>query len=357
MKILIYGATFNPVHLAHISSIEYAYKKGDFDKLLIVPNYTGHFKENNGIASVDDRLNMLKLALKKLKIDYELSLIEINQQKKIYTYDLINQLKLIYQDSSFTFLVGSDQAEDFNKWHRFDELNKMIDFMIVKRSKDYKNDNHIVLDNEILDYSSTKIREEYASSGIESVDQYIREHGLYLEQLVSHKIKEKRFNHIKNVARKSQEIAKYYKLDQTKAYIMGMLHDICKEMPLERQYQLVDNRETFEVNDATIHSYAAYYYCLEHLKIKDEIILSAIKKHTCAGFEMGIYDKLLYVCDMLSDEREFEGIEDLRNLLYVDLNECFKQCFIHSFNYLLEKNVKISLDNFKLKEMIERNEV
>lgn len=357
MKILVYGSTFNPVHLGHINSLEYACQKNDFDKVIIVPNYQGHFKNNKSVARVEDRLAMLQLALKNLKIDYELSLLEISQQKKIYTFDLIKQLQKQYPQASFTFLIGSDQAQLLDKWHRIDELVKIIEFMIVKRDQDYINDEYQVLDNQVLDYSSTRIRETYETSGIASVDLYIREQGLYLEELVSNKMKEKRFKHVLNVASLCVATANRYHLDEKKAYIAGMLHDICKEMPLAKQYALVAQRESFEVNDATVHSYAAYYYCLETLQIKDQDVLNAIKKHTSADFMMSDLDKLVYVCDMLSYERDFVGVEDLRKLLESDLNECFKQCFLQSYQYLIIKNVFISEELNKLKEMIERDEV
>lgn len=357
MKILVYGSTFNPIHKAHLYSIEYAYKKYKFDKVIIVPNYQGHFKNGDSIASIEDRLNMVKLALVELDAPYELSLIEVVQEKKIYTYDLIKQLQIEYPQADFTFLVGSDQAKEFDKWHRIDELKQMINFMVVKRDKNYTSSEYLVLDNEVLDYSSTKIRMEYATSGIDSVDNYIREHGLYLEDLVSHKMSSKRYRHVLNVADLAKKMAKRYHLDEMKAYISSMLHDICKEMPLEKQYELVANRENFEVNDATIHAFAAYYYGLEYLKIKDEVILNAIKWHTTAYYKMSAYDKLLYVSDMLSAERTFVGVDKLRALFNKDLNECFKQCFLLSYDYLIEKDVKISSNLKKLKEMIERNEV
>ncbi|MDF9866684.1 nicotinate-nucleotide adenylyltransferase [Bacilli bacterium PM5-3] len=360
MKILIYGGTFNPVHLAHIENINLACHTFSFDKILIIPNKNGHFKENDELASIEDRLKMVDLALKKLNknIDVEISRIEIDSENNLYSNDVVDCLINKYKNAEFYFLIGSDQARNIDKWYKIAELKKKVKFIVTKRDENYCDDEFLTINNDIMPYSSTAIRERYATSGIEDVDKYIREHGLYLEIVLKRYLNDKRLQHSINVASLAKEKASKYQIDSSKAYVAGMLHDIGKEINITKQYELIESDDNlFEISDATIHALSGYYIAKNDLGINDEEVLNAIKWHTTAYYEMSDLDKLIYVCDMLSQERDFIGVEKLRDLLDKDLNECFKACFIASYNHLLKKGINISDELNKLKEMIERNEV
>lgn len=361
MKILVYGGAFNPVHYAHISHLKLAAKKFGFDKIIVVPNKIAHFKDASELANVSDRLNMLELALEQLNdldIELEISMIEIESQIRLYAIDVVKIIQAENTDASLYFLIGSDQAMQLDKWYDIDNLLQKVTFIVVKRDLDFVAEDLLVLENLILPYSSTATRTTYQTTGIVKVDKYIRENGLYLNSLINNYLSVNRVQHSKNVAKLAVEMAILHNIDERKAYIAAMLHDIAKELPLKEQYNLVkENDVTFELHDQTVHAYAAYNFVKEKFKIDDVEILNAIKWHTTAYFEMTQLDKLIYVSDMLSCERDFSDIQELREILKYNLNECFKLCYLKSFSYLELKKVKISNDLLKLKSKIERNEV
>lgn len=361
MNILVYGGSFNPVHLAHIKNIELACQNISFDKIIVIPNRYSHFKSNDELASVTDRLEMLELALEQLdylKISIEISKLEIATKEKMYTNDVIDLLKEDVGDAKIYFLIGSDQAIQLDKWYKIDELKQKVQFIVTKRNDDeFDTEEFIIIQNEIMPYSSTKIRYYYDKSGIDKVDEYIRYHGLYLTLVIRNYMGEYRAIHSRNVAELASSKAELYNIDKNKAYVAGMIHDIGKEVPLDKQYKLIENdKELFEVNDATVHAFSAYYIAKEKLKITDEEILYAIKWHTTAYFKMSKLAKLIYVCDMLSSERDFPGVKRLRELLDIDLDECYKQCFIASYKHLEDKGITISTELKELKDKIERND-
>lgn len=359
-NILIYGGSFNPVHKAHLNNIELALKEVKFDKVLIVPNYVKHFSDDF-LDNYDERLKMLNLAFEEYPLDvsYEIVDYEIRKQAKVYTYDLIKFLEKEYENTNFYFLIGSDQALKLADWYQIDKLKSMIKFIIIKRDLEIINSgDFLIVDNIPLDYSSTLIRKDYKSSGIKSVDQYIRHKGLYLDEYVSKRLSKKRYQHSYNVALYARDLSKRYGIDENKAYIAGMLHDIAKELPLKEQYELAsEQEENFELNDNVVHAYAAATITCEQLDICDKDIINAIKWHTSGYFEMSPLAKLIYCVDMLSYEREYQGIDELRLVLANDLNEAFKQCFLANYDYLISKKIKIGYDYHQLKEKIERNEV
>ena len=56
-------------------------------------------------------------------------------------------------------------------------------------------------------------------------------------QTIRELLHKKRFDHSLNVAQRAVELAKRYGEDEQKAYIAGILHDICKNMQPEEQLQ------------------------------------------------------------------------------------------------------------------------
>lgn len=355
MKILLYGGMFNPIHYGHINILKHASKEYDFDQIQIIPNYEGHLKTINYING-EHRLNMIKLALDECKLGdkVKLNLIEFDLKKKLYTYDLIDILAK-EQPADYYFLIGSDQLDVLDQWYCFDKLVSKVNFIVANRSNDMISD-FKTLGNDIINISSTLIRSTYISSNIISVDKYIRDNGLYLNEVLSSYMNETLLAHVTRVAMLAVEIAQLNGVDTNEAYIGAMLHDIAKQLPIERQYQYL-NRDYFQLNKATAHAYAGAIIAQDELHINNTNIINCISKHTTGAPLMSTLDKIIYCSDMLEPNRYFEGIEALQSLLYTDINECFKQCFIASYNHLLNKGIIIDDALEKLKIKIERNEV
>ncbi|MGL4383051.1 MAG: bis(5'-nucleosyl)-tetraphosphatase (symmetrical) YqeK [Bacilli bacterium] len=361
MKFLIFGGAFNPIHQAHINNIRLGYEKLNPDLILLVPDYQGHFKDHNDQFNYH-QAKMINLALQDPSLDeipIRLDLRQIEYQSKRYSIDYVKEVIKEYPQAHLYFMIGDDHLSKLNQWHDIEQLKQLVTFVVVNR------DNHInqvegmiMLNNEVLPYASSKIRNYYESSGIKVVDKYIREYGLYLETLLSNYMDHKRLQHSKNVAQLASAIAIKNDLNVNQAYVAGMLHDLLKQWPLAKQYALLDqNKEYFELNNATVHAYAASIYIAKQLKIKDQVILSAISKHTCASTTMSLFDQLIYTCDMLSKDRHFKGIEELQALLEVDLKQAFKQSFAHSIAYLKQKHVVISPQLQALSIKIEKEEM
>ncbi|MEG0364817.1 MAG: nicotinate (nicotinamide) nucleotide adenylyltransferase [Erysipelotrichales bacterium] len=358
MKILLYGGSFNPVHKAHVENVRLALDAIAFDKVIIIPNKVGHFKENIEMANDKDRITMLEIAFKDIEEDIEISNIEIEANEKMYTTHLVDEIKKEYKDSQLYFLIGSDQAMLLDKWYDIENLKQKVNFIVTKREDDYIEEDLFIIDNIALPDSSTSIRKDYQSTGIDSVDKYIRNHGLYLQEYVYTHLSKARAQHTIRVAKLAKKLALHYSIDETKAYIAAMLHDIAKELPLEEQFKLVgDCSDLFEASNPTIHQYSACNYIKEVMSINDDEVESAICKHTTGNFEMSKLDKIIYCADMLEENRTFKDIDKLRSLLYIDIDECFKQCFIKSYDFLVSKGIYIDSKLKKLKEKVERNEV
>lgn len=152
------------------------------------------------------------------------------------------------------------------------------------------------------------------------------------EKLVKSRLSEKRFNHVKAVAKLSKELAKHYGADEEKAVTAAFLHDITKEVELDKQLQtimdsdiIIDNG--FLGSPNLYHSVTAFIYAKSELGISDEDILSAILYHTTGKANMNILEKIIFAADKVSYDRTYSNATELRQLAFEDIDECvFEIC-------------------------------
>ena len=101
-----------------------------------------------------------------------------------YAIDTLEELKKIYPDTNFTLVLGSDAATKLDKWHRSDELLKLVKVLVIKRPHAAVSE-YEEISIKALDISSTKVRQSIANRENVSdllpakVVTFIREYGLY----------------------------------------------------------------------------------------------------------------------------------------------------------------------------------
>lgn len=158
MRIAIFGGSFDPIHVAHVTVVKEALKTLDIDMLFVVPTYLNPFK-SSFYLDPKTRFELLKKVFKdfeKVQIcDYE-----INQQKASYSINTVNYLKDIYKPSKIYFIIGEDNLKTLEKWHEIDKLKETVEFVVAsrkgfesKKAKEFKN-----LDVNI-DISSSTLRD------------------------------------------------------------------------------------------------------------------------------------------------------------------------------------------------------
>ncbi|MVB11898.1 Ribonuclease Y [Caprobacter fermentans] len=128
---------------------------------------------------------------------------------------------------------------------------------------------------------------------------------------------DKRYEHSVCVARAAVSLAQKYGADEKKAETAGILHDIMKDLPQEeqkermRQYgiRLTD----VEKNAPKLwHAILASEYIRRELGVTDPEILQAVRYHTTGRKNMTLLDKILFIADFISDDRDYPGVDKLR---------------------------------------------
>ena len=173
----------------------------------------------------------------------------------------------------------------------------------------------------------------------------------------------KRFIHSCNVADMCVKLAEINGEDTEKAYIAGILHDCRKEADPETQRRemmasgyYIDPAEL--ASKSTWHGIAAAYYVRSELGITDSDICNAIRYHTVAHAAMTRLEKIVYLGDLVSAERDFPDVEKYRAYALKDLDDGMYRalkwavgnlsendkkipvCTIEAFNYYMDKRKK-----------------
>jgi len=168
-KIALLGGAFDPITNGHIEVAQFVLNaSGEFDEIWITPCWK--HMNNKKMEPALRRLEMCELAS---AVDGRIKVFpyEIDYKFSGETFNLINRLiDSEYADThNFSMIIGQDNANTFDKWYNYKELEKLIRFVVVPRtgidvdfkSRWYLNHPHIYLnpDKPIMEISSTKIRE------------------------------------------------------------------------------------------------------------------------------------------------------------------------------------------------------
>ena len=111
---LLFGS-FNPIHNGHITLATFILKHKPLDEIWFVVSPLSPFKKSKILLDKNDRLDMVKLAIKPFK-KFFVSDIEFKMKTPNYTIDTLNEIKKKYPEDSFSLIIGEDNLENFKNW-------------------------------------------------------------------------------------------------------------------------------------------------------------------------------------------------------------------------------------------------
>jgi len=159
VQLAIFGGSFDPVHIAHITIVEQALEELNINKIIVVPTYLNPFKTNYHLEP-KLRYELLKKVFQKNK-KVEVCDFEIKQNKAVPSIETVNYLKDLYKPSKIYLIIGADNLKSLEKWYKYEELNSLVEFVIATREgyEGNKLDSYKVL-NVNINISSSKLRDE-----------------------------------------------------------------------------------------------------------------------------------------------------------------------------------------------------
>ena len=364
-KIGIFGGTFNPPHLGHVRLANEAAEKIGADKILIIPSCIPPHKMPGKLASGEERTEMCRLAFEGER--FEVSSIELDRGDKSYTVETLRELRKVYPESELYFIIGSDMLETFTQWYRWEEILTLAKICAASRENGFKADlsvftpeqreRIIFLETEPLEVSSTQIRVEIAKNGTPEflnpkVLKYIEENGLYDDGLSSYrkilaeKLDDFRIYHSECVSECAAVLAEKYGADPEKARLAGLMHDVMKNATADGHFEYIEKSgeklTKVDISNPKVwHQISGAAYLKENGIITDEEILGAVRWHTTGKAGMTLLEKIVYVADFISADRNYPDVADVRRLADKSLEEAILYTSRYTVNKLASKNLPI----------------
>src|SRR5271168_3903191 len=184
MPLALFGGTFDPIHSAHLTVAREAADKFHLDQVWFVTAAHPPHKSDQSGASYEDRSKMVELACQgdpRLVV----SRLEAGQGKS-YSIETIERVRASGEEPSF--IIGADAFAEITTWHRWQDLVRLTEFIVVTRPGHHYNAPAGTrvhrLDTVALPDSSSEIRRRLAAGDIPlelppKVANYIVEKGLY----------------------------------------------------------------------------------------------------------------------------------------------------------------------------------
>lgn len=172
------------------------------------------------------------------------------------------------------------------------------------------------------------------------------------EEIISKRMKSARFKHSKNVAKEAVRLAKKYGADVRKAEIAGILHDATKETPDDEQLMLIQRAgialtEMERSSRKLWHAISGSAFVQVELGIDDKEIIDSIRYHTTGRANMTLLDKVIFVADFISADRDYDGVDKMRKIADKDLDEAVLEGMSFTMADLAQRKITIAPDTFE----------
>lgn len=140
------------------------------------------------------------------------------------------------------------------------------------------------------------------------------------------RLSDKRREHTLRVAETAERLAAAHGLDRSRTRLAALLHDSARELDPEELLRAAEERGLpagrFErENPKLLHGPVAAELASEDLGVTDGDVLDAVRAHTTGAPGMGPLALAVFLADKIEPERDYPGIEDLRELAERDLKE------------------------------------
>ena len=377
-RIGIFGGTFNPVHIGHIQAAKQALTALHLDRVLLIPDHIAPHKElPTGSPTPQQRLDMLRIAVQDCP-GLEISDIELRREGVSYTYLTIQELKRLYPHDQLVLLMGTDMFTSFDSWRNPEEILKNASLGVFCRG-DKKEKQAIAAQkermeamgaqvelahNDVIAISSTQMRRLLAfrcagSFLPEGVLEYIREYCLYntraqwknlpmeaLEPIVLSLLNPNRVAHVLGCRDTAVALAKRWGADETDAARAGILHDITKA--IDGPLQLTLCEAYGKILDDFSRKYPKTLHAItgslvaERIFGENKAVVDAIAYHTTGKADMNLLEMIIYVADYMEPNRDFPGVETLRQLAFSDIQAALRLGLEMTLEHLKEQGSEVS---------------
>ena len=160
------------------------------------------------------------------------------------------------------------------------------------------------------------------------------------EPRVKERLSEGRFYHSQCVAECAARLAEKYGADVEKARLAGILHDVMKDTEPGEQLKIIEQSgiiltEAQRRNTKLWHAISGAAYAEHVLGVSDREVLDAIACHTGGKAGMTVLDKVLFVADYISADRDYDGVEEMR----MDAESSLEEAMVEGITFTMQERM------------------
>ncbi len=321
-RIGIYGGNFDPPHLGHVQAAKQAISERNLDKLLIIPSLaTPKAQSQPDTADLSQRLKMLQLCFAGVP-SVEIHSPEEHPDSFCPDDQRVEENASVLTGADMRRLLAFRCADEFltDDVARYIQMNNLYGTG--------KNLRHLPMDR--------------------------------LEQEVISLLKPNRVAHVLGCRDTAASLARVWGVDETDAARAGLLHDITKALdgPLQlvlcRAYGVrLDNFS--QHNPKTLHALTGSLVA-QRIFGENQAVVDAIGSHTTGKANMNTLEKIIYVADYMEPNRTLDGVEQLRQLAYTDLDKALKLGLEMTLTMLRQQGREISPESQQALAWLNRKE-
>ncbi len=132
VRLGVFGGTFDPPHVGHVSLARELQESGALDEILWIPVGVPPHKPENRVTSPKLRMEMVGAAIDGCA-HQSVSDIELMREGPSYTVDTLKLLRSECPEAVPVLIMGSDQFAELDEWHEPEEVVRLADVCVWAR--------------------------------------------------------------------------------------------------------------------------------------------------------------------------------------------------------------------------------
>lgn len=308
MRIALFGGSFDPVHKGHLAIAKAIIKQTGCDEVWFVLTPASPFKTDRKITSFPHRQAMIELMIKPYR-KFKCSTIEKDLAQPSYSIDTLIAAQQKFPGHTFCWVIGSDQALQFDQWKQADQFLRMCPVIVYPREGYSCDDPRFsYLRGTFQKVSSSDIRKGNSRECTPGVLSYMMNHSLYTDEMLSGWVSDKRHQHITTMCACAMDIARCYRLDPERVRCAALMHDACKDADkgIAKQYLIQANPQVALLAPAIWHGPLAAMKLSKSYYVRDKQILRAIWGHV-TGSSTSLLGMIIYIADKCDPGRGYDS--------------------------------------------------